>query len=511
MRCIILTALLLSAALTAADTKLTQADRDQEVRWLESLGLKPPAPAWPLEDPFAIPFTRRSLIVPTAWYRQKRPQTLRADLFREDIKLLRRIMQTAYGGWESAIRRGWNWDAFFQDWDTALAAAGESEIPIVDAFAPWRKFMEVQLDNHSGPLAGGSAVVGHAISWIAVLAQAPTGTCTEIRNAKGATFPIDASDAAQLPKQREGADGKPVAYIVAPSTKGPVTAVHCGASWIPAEAAWMTEDDREHSANMRALAQTEKDVPAFRSISPRIAYLRFPNFSKPDVELTRALEPSIKARTHNEELLIVDLRGNDGGDMRIQAVGNWVKSRPAGGAVRRGASCLYPALRWGYAQISSSSLKPPISDELRKGLQSSINDLARDDDPACPAKFVETPARSSYTQHKYPSAPEGKTRLLVLTDNFCGSDCEAAVMALAAIPGSVVAGVNTLGVAQFIQPGYFVLPRTRLPFRVALGTHDPYGDGRSFDGYGLDVDIVLASKQDQSPESILRLAERLLK
>jgi C-terminal processing protease CtpA/Prc len=273
----------------------------------------------------------------------------------------------------------------------------------------------------------------------------------------------------------------------------------------------MTEKDGERFANIRALAQTEKDVPAFRSVSPHIAYIRFPNFSKPAVELTRALEPSIKARTHDEELLIVDLRGNGGGDMRVQAVANWAKFRPAGGARRQGASCLYPALRWGYSQISSLNLKPPISEELRRSLQGGLNDLIRDDDPACPAKFTETPARFNHTQHKYPSTPEGKTRLLVLTDNYCASDCEAAVSALAAIPGSVLAGVNTAGVAQFIQPGYFVLPRTRLPFRIALGNHDPYGDHRSFDGYGLDVDIVLASKQEQSPEAILRLAERLLK
>jgi len=503
-------ALALSAGLLAADFTITPAERDEEARWLASLGLKPPTPVWLLENPFAIPFTRRSLIVPTAWYREKRPQKLRADLFREDIRLLHRIMETAYGGWESAKKRGWNWDEFFRKWDTDLAARGGAEIDIMDAFAPWRKFMEVQLDNHSGPVAGGPAVVGHASSWAAVLEKEPAAVCTELRNSKGATFPIDASDPAQSPKKREGPDGRPVTYIVAPDTKGPIAAVHCGSAWIAAEPAWNPDDAGERAASMRALAQTEKDVPAFRSISPRIAYLRFPNFSKPDVELTRALEPSIKARTHNEELLIVDLRGNDGGDMRIQAVSNWVKPRPVGGARRLGASCLYPALRWGYSQITSSGLKPPISDELRKSLQASLDDTARADDPVCPSKFVETPARSTYLQHKYPSSPEGKTRLLVLADNYCGSDCEGAVMVLAAIPGAVIAGVNTVGVAQFIQPGYFVLPHTRLPFRIALGTHDPYGDERSFDGYGFDVDIVLASKADQSPEGILRLAERLL-
>jgi len=505
------TLLFFAAVVNAADTRLTQADRDGEVQWLQSLGLKPPAAEWPLENPYAMPFTRRSLVVPTEWYRQKRPVTLRADLFREDIKLLRRVMETAYGGWEAARKRGWDWDAFFQAWDADLAGRGEAEIQIADAFAQWRKFMEVQLDNHSGPLAGGFAVTGQALSWSAVLAREPSGTCTELRNNKGATFAINAADPAQQPKKREDIGGRPVTYIVATTAKGPVTAVHCGDSWIPAAPAWFTEGGAERFAVIKELSQSEKDVPLFRSISPRIGYLRFPTFSKPNVELIRKLEPEVRARTHNEELLIVDLRGNGGGDMRIDAVGNWVSLRHVDGARRVGASCLYPALRWGYTQVSSSNVKPPISNALRGNMQRSLGNLMQKDDPACPAKFNETVAKWGFTQHKHPSKPQGKTRLLVLIDNWCGSDCEGAVIGLASVPGTVIAGVNTFGVAQFIQPGYFVLPQTRLPFRVALGTADHYGDGRSFDGYGFDVDIVMAEKKDQSGEAILRLAERLMR
>jgi len=277
--------LLLSALAFAGDVRITPEDQKEEAQWLASLGIKPPATPWPLEDPFAMPFTRRSLIVPTAWYRQKRPQTLRADLFREDIKLLHKIMEIAYGGWETAQRRGWNWDAFFREWDAQLAARGNDDLPIADAFAPWRKFMEVQLDNHSGPLAGGFATVGHAFSWTSVLEREPAGNCTEFRNPKGAAYSIDAADPAQKPKQREDAAGRPVFYIVTTSAKGPVASVRCGSDWIAAHPAWMPEED-ERAPNIRLMAQTEKDVPVFRSISPRIAYIRFPSFSKPAVELT---------------------------------------------------------------------------------------------------------------------------------------------------------------------------------------------------------------------------------
>src|SRR5580704_11688530 len=108
-----LLALLLPLTLTAADGKVTQAEQEAEAAWLKSLGVTAPVQAWPLEDPFTQPFMRRSLVVPTAWYRN-RPKTLKADLFRQDLPMLRTIMQTAYGGWDAAKQRGWDWDRFFQ-------------------------------------------------------------------------------------------------------------------------------------------------------------------------------------------------------------------------------------------------------------------------------------------------------------------------------------------------------------------------------------------------------------
>jgi len=288
-----------------------------------------------------------------------------------------------------------------------------------------------------------------------------------------------------------------------------MASVHCGDAWIPAEAAWMPTDG-ERAANIRALAQTEKDVPSFRSITPQIGYIRFPTFSKANVERIMKLEETLKGLKHDEELLIVDLRDNGGGDNRIEAINNWVTIPPVEFKMRVGASCLYPPLRWGYTQVTAGGLKPPISESLRRNLQSGFDALFQDDAPGCPAKFVERASTWDYVQHQYPAKPAGKARLLTLVDDGCGSDCEYAAMLIAAVPGSVIAGVNTFGVGQFIQPGYFVLPNTRLAFRVALGTSDTYGDGRSFDGYGLDVDIVLATQKDQSPESIVALAGRLL-
>ena len=53
-----------------------------------------------------------------------------------------------------------------------------------------------------------------------------------------------------------------------------------------------------------------------------------------------------------------------------------------------------------------------------------------------------------------------------------------------------------------IQPGYSVLPHSALHYRIALGRSDPYGDNRSVDGYGLDVDVVIPDVDRLGRESM---------
>ena len=93
-----------------------------------------------------------------------------------------------------------------------------------------------------------------------------------------------------------------------------------------------------------------------------------------------------------------------------------------------------------------------------------------------------------------------------MINRHCGSDCEYLVHVLAAYPHSLIVGANTYGVAQFTQPRYFVLPKTKIPFRLARGMSDMYGDMRSVDGYGLDVDVLLVEEKDYTEESMIKLA-----
>jgi C-terminal processing protease CtpA/Prc len=224
--------------------------------------------------------------------------------------------------------------------------------------------------------------------------------------------------------------------------------------------------------------------------------------------------PSWPKPSGKEKALIVDLRMNGGGDAAVEAVNGWVDPKDLEASTefsqRVGASCLYPALRWGYTVKSSRKLTPPISEEMRQQLQENLGEVFAPSEPECPAKYVEKASAWNLTKHKAGAARrKGKPLVLVLVDNGCGSDCEYMAYVLAGVPKAVLVGVNTFGVGQFIQPGYSVLPNTRVGFSVALGTSNMYGDNRSYDGYGMDVDVLLSTEQAWSRQGLLELVDQL--
>ena len=493
--------------------QVTQEDRQSEVEWLTSLGVQAPERGPVLSEPFAEPFTKRSFVVPASWWRTPQPRELQASMLRQDLALLHMVMEKAYGGWESAARRGWDWNRWFGDWDRDLAAKGDARLGLADALAPFERLERFQLDNHSGPTGG---VYFGSGSQTAVLQSAPSGTCSALRMSSGETAALDVKDPATAPKpakivhagEERPADGF---YISYPARRGTAAAVECGGKWISLETWGLPAREKQISA----LAQKPGGQPSYRMVAEDIGYLRVPTLSKKNSELWTKMLPTLPESAGRERLLIVDLRMNDGGDEQLGALDRWVDLSAIQSVVNfsrtQPKSCLYDALRWGYTQMTSLGLQPPLSDGLRNMLQGQLNGLFQPGAEGCPMVVERTRSKWNYTQHRFPAAaPVGRPWLMLLTDGGCASDCEFMIYVLAAAAGSVVVGESTYGVGQFVQPGYFVLPHTRLHFRIALGRSDFYGDDRSFDGYGLGPDIVLAGEDAYAPETILRLARTLI-
>jgi hypothetical protein len=491
-------------AVAADQTEVPLAEREAESRRLRELGLSVPAEGVVLARPFARPYSRRSFVVPQAWMAAApRPETpvSAQDLLR-DLGPLADLMKLAYGGWESARARGWDWQVWFDRWRQMLERHGDRKLPVAEAFAPVKELMDVQLDNHTNLPLGLRFGSG---SRSVVLEAVPRGRCSEVRTAGGQTFRLHPGDPAQRVRHArrwDAASGRlqPAAYLALPARKGEISAVLCGRRWIGTTAVASAQPGRP------------RELPSARRLTEQVVHLRLPSFSKEDNEIISAQRASWPRPAGGEHTLIVDLRDNDGGDINLEALAPWIHEgaleRAMDFTATRGASCLYTALRWGYVVASTAGVRPPISDGLRSSLQQSLDELQRPAEPGCPRRFERQRGSWGYRQHRF--RPAGRAlRIMVVVNAGCGSDCELMTQVLASLPQTVVVGANTYGVMQFIQPGYSVLPHTRLPFRIALGTSDGYGDGRSVDGHGLDVDIVLAAAADQSTDSLLRLAQHL--
>jgi C-terminal processing protease CtpA/Prc len=245
-----------------------------------------------------------------------------------------------------------------------------------------------------------------------------------------------------------------------------------------------------------------------------IAYLRLPTFTDANNEALRSAL-SKAPNLGKERLVIFDLRGNDGGNAPSDILTNWF----AESAIEQAASmsqsgttsCFATALFFGLQQQLGGGLKPPISGGLQQALQQLVASLNGTATPDCDVQPQQKTGEHALRDHQFALQPQnkGETRILAVVDSGCGSDCEYMTYVLAGLGDTVVAGTSTFGIMGFTQPGYFVLPHSRVPFRLALSRSDAYGDGRSVDGYGITVDVLLPSTQSQSQPSITALARLL--
>jgi hypothetical protein len=158
------------------------------------------------------------------------------------------------------------------------------------------------------------------------------------------------------------------------------------------------------------------------------------------------------------------------------------------------SSCLYPALKWNYPDPGGKAERQRLLDRMAQPFP-----------PGCPRSVDAMSSKWTYLEHHFDPKP-GDMRIIALVSSGCASDCELMTEELASLPETLVVGVNTYGVCQMIQPGYSVLPHTGLYYRIAMGRSDPYGDSRSVDGYGLDVDVVLPDIDNLGRGSMRELA-----
>jgi hypothetical protein len=484
---------------------ITAAEIEAEDARLEQMGLVLRDGSFLKEHPFQPPWTSHSLLVPSTWSEPGIKNLLgsrrvRADLLFADLDVLEPVMTRAYGGWDSMAARGWNWALWFAEWRKQLAAQGTAEISLDEAFSPMDRLFAFQRDNHTQiPLNRWGTSDG---SQTAILAATPTNACTGIR-AGGRQFSIDQNDAGQhVRTAKQWTSGAKsftdTSYISMPSSYGTPQAVRCGAEWIALQPVG-NRPGRLSSMLRNLWTAIRRDWPKVDRIGGGVVYARLPTFDSSHYQ--GISHEGWPRRAPGDRVLIVDLRDNDGGaaGYGLDVLKGWIDEgrmvQLTSIGTRIASSCLYPALRWNYPGSIDTQWKQQLLDRM-----------AQPYPPGCPRTVDATPSKWTYLQHRF--APrQGDLRIVALVNSHCGSDCEWMTEELASLPETIVVGSNTYGVCQMVQPGYSVLPHTGLRYRIALGRSDPYGDNRSVDGYGLDVDVVLPEVDTLSRAQMRELAQ----
>lgn len=476
----------------------------ENARWT-ALGVTLPPGGIVSEHPYSAPYSVHSFVVPEAWYRAFADDLkangdvpVRADDLRKDLPVLKFLMERTYAGYVTAKSRyAWDWNRWFSGWDASLAKSGSQKLTLAQAFAPWGKLEDVQLDNHSG-ISGYDKFVSGSQS--AQLAAVPSGTCSILKTA-AASYRLAASDKGQQPHRVQLWNGTAFsrgAYISYPKREGAPRSVLCGGKAIALSAI--------------GAASAPADA-SYQTLAEGIAYVRMPKFTDAALDALRAS----LAKAENlgkERAVILDLRGNEGGNAPTDVLSNWFAQSAVDQASQLKQigteSCFREALFFGLEQQLAAGLKPPANPQTTAFLQQ-VADLLKSQ-VSCSVTPALSQSGASLSDHKFERQYSGdqQTRVIALVDSGCGSDCEYLAAILGSLPGTVIAGSSTYGVMGFTQPGYFVLPHTRVPFRLALSRTDAYGDGRSVDGYGITVDVLLPSAASQDRASLLALARALL-
>jgi hypothetical protein len=498
-------------------TTVSLEDRlEVEARFADA-GLATPDGGVVLEHPYDLPLSSRSLIVPPKWFTPPlkhvlAPSRPKASDVLKDVALLEEIIPRQYGGYDWAKKRGFDWDAFFSGWKKRLEPRGDEELSLEEAFAPMVELSERQLDNHTQIPMMLAGTMSESRSW--KLARAPAGTCTEVTKTDGSKRPLMPGDPGEQPRHAKtpSADRSKldeIWYLALPGRAGELKSVRCGDADVELTA--LGPPNPSMAASI--FNEVTGPEPKVSKLGEHAVWFQVPSMNPGAYRNVADLKKGWPKPDGKEQVLLVDVRNNGGGDEDFgwQLLDGFIDRKQVTATDNRMhvRSCLYPAMRFNFGTMFGGLPRAGLSEEDRKEWQEDLATLTAETPEGCPRVVDVTPGNFHFKDRRPQPVPSGPL-IIVWVDSGCGSDCEALTMDLATLPNTWLVGVNSAGVAQFIQPGLGVLPHTGLPFRFALGMSDIYGDERAFDGHGLDVDVVLPADQKWTPAEVIAL-EKLLR
>jgi hypothetical protein len=515
--------LLFSSPAFTNDFTLNDEEIKNENDFLAKVGLSAEGRQALLKQPFQKPYSHLSFLVPTEWHARSTSKTVLADDLLLDLPVLREVMEKVYIGWEIQAARGWDWDAWFKSWETWLRERRGQSIDTYEAFQFWDRYSDFHLDNHSGPRFVNIDRRYGSSSRSYVLEQTPNGLCTLIYTQEGGSVPLPVDDKATQPFQaRLGSTSRNFEsasfayYLSFPKRSGTAKAVVCGEKEISLKPTW------KHSLvdvfpHIKEIAKIEEDRPMYRRIDSDIGYVRMPKMMganlAPYDQLAKDL---VNLSDKTEQIVIADNRGNGGGNhlSGLKVLSHWFelsyeKDEALYHLYRRKHSCFDRSMDWLLYQQAYLSRGPVfLTETIKKAFDALFQPFPKD----CNVSYEDFKNPFVYQNRGFdPSHSTKEPLLLFLTDDGCGSSCETITYQVAQKKNALIAGVSSYGVDEYGFPATLILPRTKVGFRIARELDDSYGDGRSFDGRGYEVDYLLDAEETQTAEYLAEFARSLVK
>tara|TARA_R110002072_G_scaffold534_6_gene3984 strand:+ start:161248 stop:162441 length:1194 start_codon:yes stop_codon:yes gene_type:complete len=205
-----------------------------------------------------------------------------------------------------------------------------------------------------------------------------------------------------------------------------------------------------------------------------------------------------KKLIRTSDILIIDLRGNQGGDdtkgFELAAIlqdrivkPGWDKTidrlSPETIALARNS--------WLISKFSHENGKKEVPKYVEDFIQKKTKDLED-------VKADKHPPFKTYTwdQSKFPVGKNAyKGKIILLQDKECASSGESSLEALAKHPNATTYGENTMGLYHFGNVNMLILPNSKITIGIA-SKYNAYNDGRIIDKIGLSPKIKTPKGQD---------------
>ena len=215
-----------------------------------------------------------------------------------------------------------------------------------------------------------------------------------------------------------------------------------------------------------------------------------------------------KEAMKNAKAIVIDLRGNGGGD---DSIGFELAEKLAGQKIE---TPIAPDIRrntpetltlWdNYLNVlKESSNNKRMNEQLdiyiKENAEKLKKVLAGEID-----EFTTKPILA--TNWEYDKSKGYQGSIYVLQDKECGSSCESTINFFEYFPNVTRVGFNTAGMTHFGNIGIFLLPNSGIQINMPTKANK-YKDGRFIEFTGIKPDIVLNSGQD-AYEYVIQLLNR---